>query len=140
MLQDYKRSSEIGEKWLDILATKINSRYIVVSTILSDDTRNTRNKEKKKVYSKSFRKVSVVSNIYDLEQKLNVWSGSITKEMSEEIEYKESSINKFLTVTKALTSDGNSEDQVYPYPPAPATNEIVIRIFKGFGQNMPEEK
>gem|GEM_PF-1126767 len=100
----------------------------------------TRKKKKGKVYSKSFRKVSAALSIYDLEQKLNVWSGRIDKEISAENEYKESSLYQLVTLAKAVSSGANSEDQLYPYPPPPTTPGVVEQIFKGFGENMPEKK
>ncbi|MDM8523104.1 hypothetical protein QUF80_07010 [Desulfococcaceae bacterium HSG8] len=156
MLSDYKDSGGIDDIWLNKLSGKIKARYVIFTSIQSDDIENTREKEKedkyednkdkkkdkkkKKVFSRSIRSVSATMNIYDLQQKYIVWSGTVTQKKTRETEYEEQKDDAIIGIIKAATKTQTSDDDLYLYPQPPRSNEVVAMVFRGFAENMPEQK
>lgn len=143
MLNDYKNSGGIDDSWLKKLSIKVKARYVIFTSIQSDDVENTRERLGGKVVSRSIRRVSATMNIYDLQQKYAAWSGTVNQQKTRESKYdeqKESDLIVLIKVIKGATKTQKSDDDLYPYPQPPRSNEVVARVFEGFGENMPEKE
>lgn len=142
MLSEYKTTTGVGTQQLEKIDSLTDNRYIILASIQSNTIEKSRKEnEAKKIVSEITRKIAVTFHVYDLQKKSVAWSGTITQKDTKNTEYeKKADDGAIITIVKVIADAQDTEDTKYPYPQVPETDDVLIKVFKGFAGRMPEKK
>ena len=145
-------TGSLDQAGLDALAGFKAARYVAFCILESDDVAKDRvltdQKDKKgqkiagsdRIKKSSKRTVTASLSVYDARSQKRVWSGAVSKMKEAAQEFTPETTNLLVDLVKAAnkTEEAN-DDETYPPPPAPATEQVLVDVFRGFAENMPKE-
>lgn len=154
VINELQTTGSLSDKSVALLKAKVpDVRYVSFARIENDEVNSDRNERSEtdkdgktipnsqKVITTSQRAVTASLNIYDLQTGEVVWTGSVTKSLSNSHQFDKEKENDLVSVIKAIKGDNisTSVDQKYPFPTPPDSSKVLSRVFVGFGENLPEK-
>jgi hypothetical protein len=151
MMKTFSATGSLDQAGLDALTNYRAARYVAFCIIESDDVATDRQlayqKDKQgrnipsseKIVKTAIRTVSANLAIYDARSQKRVWSGSVSKAITSNQEYSPERTNVLVDIVKAAqNAEEQTDDEKYPPPAAPSTDQVLAQVFKGFAENMPK--
>lgn len=152
ILSSIENEGSLSSAQVEMLSAKIQGRrFLVFSKIENDQTNQNRRQIDKtdsngnatgesEMVSSTSRSVDVSFLVYDLMKKEIAWSGTVNKRDTKESKFSVKKDSGLVSLVKAIkgTEERSTED-LYPYPEAPGQQPLLVRAFRGFAENLPEE-
>ena len=160
MLQEYRDDSSLSQNSIEMLSKKLKGkRYVIFSRIQKDEPYQNRSESQdtdskgnqlssKSINMTSGRTVGASLDVIDLHLKKVVWSGLISKEKQNSQRYKwnepkqdTTGFGGLINLVKTIKgTEGKVATQPdYKFPSHPSTQSVLVSIFRGFAENLPEE-
>ncbi|MBY0369463.1 hypothetical protein K2X33_02180 [bacterium] len=117
-----------------------DTRYVAFARIENNEVTTDRSEtqDSEKIVATANRNVTASLNIYDLELAEIAWSGTVSKTMGSSRQYTREKERGFARVLTAIKGPYTSAaEQKYPYPPPPGTQQVLTKVFEGFGEHLP---
>lgn len=149
--RELQNKGELGEVSLAVLRKELaDSRYIAFVRIDNNevvrDRSETADKDSSGTVIEGSRKVIATANrnitasltIYDLRLGEVAWRGTVSKKLGSSKQYDKEHEYTLTSVLNALQGKAAAVlDRKYPYPQAPGTEQVLTKVFEGFGERLP---
>jgi hypothetical protein len=142
LLDSYRDTGGLSNEQLSMLKTKVTGvKYFVFARVEADDiSKNVNTTEGgKHVEKKVSRAMAVAFEVYDIADAKVVWSGLISTTLSGSNSYENTKESVLIDFVKSVSGKSQTDDEKHPYPATPSMKKVFDKIFKEFGDAMPEE-
>ncbi|MGK5093862.1 hypothetical protein WDW89_17845 [Deltaproteobacteria bacterium TL4] len=151
MLDDYKEKGVLSPFWLKTLNTQVTGyKYLIFARVEADEIVRDRRVEQILDLEEKFtgevllktsttRIITIEYNVYDNQFGRLVWNGRISQSQTNKQDYqppKEIPFAAVIPIEEEVLHKMN--ETLYPSPPPPKSDEVMVDVFIGFAQNMPE--
>lgn len=153
LLNEFNSSGTLTPEIFQLLKPVADgARYIALARIENDNVTNRRSEhpvrdsdgnedpDRSTVQAHTHREIWATFQIADLHKGAIAWSGSLKRGRTAQQSYRKRNESDLVTLVRVVKgSDKGGQDDLYPYPDAPASNDILTDLYKVFAKNLPKD-